>query len=173
MRAMTRISPLWTVFNDFHIEKVRLPVTVVTTSGEGLAGELFVQASPRHPGGHEPAADLVNSGDPFLPLATTAGRVLLVAKAHVREVHLPGGADDPDPALEIGTPADVALSLVGRGRLRGTVLIDLESARQRVLDWLNRPGQRFIRVRTPEGSVLVNREHIVHLEHLVHREPST
>jgi hypothetical protein len=163
---MSRISPLWTQFNDFHIEKARLPVEVVTTSGDRLTGELFVQATARNHSGHEQAPDLLNAPEPFFPLATSSGRVLLCAKAHVREVHMAREDDHDGQALVIGTPAEVAIELAGGTRLRGTMVIELETARQRALDYLNRLHQRFIQLTTAHGAVLVNREHIVHVEQL-------
>ena len=51
--------------NDFRIQKDRLAAVLVTVGGDRLAGELFVQASPRNRYGREEAADILNSAEPL------------------------------------------------------------------------------------------------------------
>ena len=153
---------MWTIVNDFHIEKTRLPVVVVATSGERLPGDLFVQANARNPSGYEGADDVINAAEAFFPLATHSGRVLLCAKSHVRELHVPAGEGEEESAL--GTRAEVVIALNGGHLLKGTMVIELETARQRVLDSLNRLTQRFLRLHTAEGLVLVNSDFIAYVE---------
>lgn len=154
---------MWTIVNDFHIEKTRLPVTVVTDGGERLSGDLFVVSDPRSPTGHEGAPQVLNAHDLFFPLATHAGRTLLCAKSHVREVILPSSeAIEPDWAL--GARADVALRVDGGSLYTGTVFIEQATAHQRVLDYLNRIPDRFVQLWTAQGVVLINRDAIVHVE---------
>lgn len=161
--AMPRTSPMWTIVNDFHIEKTRLPVVVVTTEGERLTGDLFVQSNARNPSGHEDAPDVLNAPEPYFPLGTLSGRVLLCAKSQVREMHIPR---DDSASLEwvVGTRAEVAISLEGGHLVTGTILIEQESARQRVLDFLNRLPHPFLAIYTAQGVVLVNRDFIIHVE---------
>ncbi|MGQ0647325.1 MAG: hypothetical protein ACT4P7_07110 [Gemmatimonadaceae bacterium] len=161
--AMSRTSPAWTIVNDFHIEKSRLPVVVVTTSGDRVTGDLFVQASARNPNRLEEAPEVLNSAEPFFPLATLSGRVLLCAKAHVRELHVPR-EETSDEQWGIGTRAEVAIEVAGGTLFKGTIIIEQETARQRVLDYLNRLTQRFVQLFTAQGVVLINREHVVHVE---------
>jgi hypothetical protein len=163
---MPRSSPLWTFFNDFHIEKARLPVVVVTDRGERLAGDIFVAASPLGPNGHEEAHDLLDASELFFPLATRDGRTLLCAKAHVREVIVARDAVQ-EPNWDLGTTADVAIQVVGGESYCGAVLIEQAAAHKRVLDFLNRLPSRFMQVFTAEGVVHINRDCIVRVEHLV------
>ena len=72
--------------NDYRIQKDRLAAVLVTAGGERLAGELFVQASPRNRYGREEAADVLNSAEPFFPMLTSDGELFLVAKERVREL---------------------------------------------------------------------------------------
>src|SRR6478672_4669876 len=82
--------------NEFRIQKDRLAAVLVTVGGERLAGELFVQASPRNRYGREEAADILNSAEPFFPMLTHDGALFIVAKDRVRELE----SRDPMPAEE-------------------------------------------------------------------------
>lgn len=152
------------MINDFRIEKARLPVVLVTIEGHRVAGDLFVQASVRNKLGHETARDVLNSPEPFFPIATMKGRTLLLAKDHVRELFVAReDADDSD--WEFGTPADVDVVMQGGTRHVGTILIQQSSGRQRVLDYLNRYHERFLAVHKDEGIVLLNRAQVAHVCH--------
>ncbi len=154
---------MWTIVNDFHIEKTRLPVVLITTGGERLTGDLFVVGNPRNPSGHEDAPDVLNAPEPYFPLATLSGRVLLCAKSHVRELII-ARDDVVEPDWSIGARADIAVQIAGGGLHSGTVFIAQQTAHQRVLDYLNRVGDRFLQLFTAQGVVLINREAIVHVE---------
>ena len=154
---------MWTIVNDFHIEKTRLPVVVVATSGERLPGDLFVQANARNASGYEDAYDVLNAAEPYFPLGTLSGRVLLCAKSHVRELLVPASDGEPD-GNALGTRAEVVVALSGGHLLKGTIVIELETARQRVLDSFNRLSHRFLRLHTAEGLVLVNTDFIAYVE---------
>ncbi|MBC7893810.1 MAG: hypothetical protein H7066_00265 [Cytophagaceae bacterium] len=154
---------MWTIVNDFHIEKIRLPVVVVTTAGERLAGDLFAQANPRLPSGHEDVPDLLNGPEPYFPLGTAGRRTLLCAKSRVREVHFTIDAVDVT-AWTLGTPVSVCVGLDDGSTVAGTLLVEVDAAGQRVLDFLNRFPNRFLPVHTSSDVVLINRDHIVHVE---------
>jgi hypothetical protein len=144
--------------NDYRIEKERLAAVLVTVGGETITGELFVQASPRNRYGREEAADILNSAEPFFPISTTDGDMLLIAKDRVREME----ARDPTSADEwrIGAPATVEVHLTGGAVHIGNVYLDSLSGRTRVLDYLNRVGERFLLLYTPRGTLLLNRTFI-------------
>lgn len=156
-------TPFWTFTNDYHIEKLRLPVVLVTSDGERLSGELFVQANARHRVGHECAPDLLNGPDNYLPLATLQGQVLLMAKARIREL-LVAREDVDVPEWELGTPASVRVQLTGGSSHRGVLVIEKTTSGYRMLDYLNRFSQRFLQLSTDEGVVMINRDFIVHVE---------
>lgn len=156
---------MWTIVNDFHIEKTRLPVIVVTDRGERLTGDLFVVSNARTPSGHEEVPDVLNSPEPFFPLATLSGRTLLCAKAHIREVVVPT-EDVPEPDWALGARADVAVTVTDGELYSGTLFIEQATANQRVLDYLNKIPARFVQLYTAQGVILINRDAIVHVEHL-------
>jgi len=144
--------------NDYRIQKDRLAAVLVTVGGERIVGELFVQASPRNRYGREEAADILNSAEPFFPLLTSDGDLFLVAKERVRELE----SRDPMPADEwqIGSPATIEVVLTGGGMHTGNVYLESLSGRTRVLDYLNRVGERFLLLYTTRGTVLLNRSFI-------------
>ena len=156
-------TPLWTFVHDYHIEKLRLPVVLVTSDGVRLSGDLFVQPNSRHRVGHECAPELLNGPENFLPLATMQDNVLLLAKRQIREL-LVAREDVDEPEWEFGTPASVRVRLAGGTVHSGMVAIERSAASQRVLDYLNKFSQRFLQLSTEEGVVLINRDFIVHLE---------
>lgn len=147
-----------TMNNEYRIEKDRLAAVLVTVGGERVAGELFVQASPRNRYGREEAADILNSAEPFFPMLTSDGQLFLVAKERVRELE----SRDPMPTDEwqIGAPATIEVMLTGGSVHQGNVYVESLSGRTRVLDYLNRVGERFLLLYTTRGTVLVNRSFI-------------
>jgi hypothetical protein len=151
--------------NEFRIEKSRLPVAITLVGGDAMAGELFIQASALHRFEMEDANEIMNAPDAFFPLRLQSGSTLLVAKAKVRDVQVgPDHAADPDWTL--GTPAEVCVTLEGGTTYTGVLLLPHAAGRGRVLDALNRDGQRFLTLHQDDGLVLVNRAQIVHVRHM-------
>ena len=144
--------------NDYRIEKDRLAAVLVTAGGEIVEGDLFVQASPRNRYGREEAADILNAAEPFFPMLTTAGEMLLIAKERVRELETPqrGSPDE----WRIGAPATIEVRVTGGAVHTGVVYLESVSGRTRVLDFLNRVGERFLLLYTARGTMLVNRSFI-------------
>lgn len=144
--------------NDYRIQKDRLHAVLVTVGGDIIVGDLFVQASPRNRGGREEAADVLNSAEPFFPILTNDGELFLLAKDRVRELE----ARDPSPAevWRIGAPATIEVSLTGGAIHTGVIYLEAISGRTRVLDYLNRVGERFLMMYTPRGVLLLNRSFI-------------
>jgi hypothetical protein len=64
----------------------------------------------------------------------------------------------------IGSRIQIAVLMLGGTLLEGTAVMTLDGARPRLLDALNRLSQRFVELYTAEGTVLLNRELIVHVE---------
>ena len=144
--------------NDYRIQKERLAAVVVTVGGERLTGELFVQASPRNRYGREEAADILNSAEPYFPMLTNAGELFLLSKERVREVE----SREPMPVedWQIGAPATIEVWLTGGAVHTGNIYLESLSGRTRVIDYLNRVGERFLLLYTARGTVLLNRSFI-------------
>ena len=144
--------------NEYRIQKERLAAVVVTVGGERMTGELFVQASPRNRYGREEAADILNSAEPYFPMLTNAGELYLLSKERVREVE----SREPMPPedWQIGAPATIEVWLTGGAVHTGNVYLESLSGRTRVLDYLNRVGERFLLLYTARGTLLLNRSFI-------------
>lgn len=141
--------------NDLRIEKRRLAVAVTLMSGVSLDGELFAQASEHYHGDVEDAPEILNSADPFFPLAVRNGETILVAKDNVQTVAIARSTVHEDAALSVPTRVEVGLR--DGDRLSGTILVDPASGRTRLLDFLNRRPHRFIALYGRESVLLINR----------------
>ena len=146
--------------NDYRIEKDRLPVVLVTTGGERLAGELFVQTHARYRDGPEEAPDLMNDDEPFFPFAVAGGETLLIAKDHVREVEVAQAQalppDDTDGVSGVRR-ALIELTLSDGTIAAGAVYLEVPFNRPRLLDFLNRYERRFVTLHVNGAARLVNR----------------
>ena len=145
--------------NDYRLEKDRLPVVVVTTDGESMAGELFVQPYSRFRMGPEQAPDVMNGPEPFFPFATDDGETVLIAKEHVREVEVSaadGLPNEQDPTTG-ARRALIEVTLADGAVFTGAVYLEVPFDRPRLLDFLNRYDRRFITLHGPAGVRLVNR----------------
>lgn len=141
--------------NDLRIEKRRLPVAVTLMSGVSMDGELFAQASEHYHGHVEDAPEILNSADPFFPLAVRNGETILIAKDNVQTVAIARSTVHEDAAL--GIPTRVEVGLRDGDRLSGTILVDPANGRTRLLDFLNRRRHRFIALYGRESVLLINR----------------
>lgn len=151
---------------DLRIEKSRYPVVVTMVGGARLAGEVFVQSVSRYHAGPEEPRDVLNASDPFFPLATDAGELLLVAKDFVRDVETRDSLYE-DPLERAGLLASVVeLTLADGCVLSGAVLLCAAAGRERLLDSLNASTDRFMAVYMTSGARLVNRRLVLHVRPL-------
>jgi hypothetical protein len=153
--------------NLYRVATTRRAVTLSMIGGEALRGHVFIHSSAYRPFEPEDAAELFNSGEPFLALELWGGGVTLVAKERVAEVEVDAGAANGE---EAGVPADdttpmahVQLSLDGGRVIQGSIRLDVRPGRARVLDSLNHLSTRFVTVFTAGAVRLVNRSLIDHV----------
>lgn len=148
--------------SDYRIEKLRCPVEVMLANGRRLEGDLFVQSSARFHQGPEEPIDLLNDGEPFLPLASPSGAVSLVQKAQIAVVGtaLPAG-DDAVAAGVVGMR--VQFTLVDGSEHVGSVFPEVPADRPRLVDYLNDTPSQFLALFTAEQLRLVNRVHIAYV----------
>ena len=143
--------------NEYRIEKLRCPVTVVLAGGERIPGDLFVQASVPFRLGPEEPADVFNSADPYVPLAEASGEILILAKSRVAEVEI--GAPSEQDELRIAglRPVGIEVTLAGSSPRAGFLHIAVRNERPRLLDFLNSLDQQFLMLYTTDGVRLINR----------------
>jgi len=143
------------LINDLRIEKKRLAVAVMLMSGTRVDGELFVQASGHRIGDIEDAPEVLNSAEPFFPLALRTGETILVAKDNVRTVAVARRDVHEDESL--GILARVEIALRDAEKLSGSLVIEPLAGHTRVLDHLNRHKERFLTLFGRDSVMLINR----------------
>lgn len=150
-------APRRRMYSDYRIEKHRATVVLWTIDGDRVAGEVFLQASTSARTGMETVWEMLNGAEPFFPMRCDDGAIRFLAKARVAEVHLEA-AGRPE-AERVGTrSAMVEVALAARAPFVGCIYYEVPSARPRLLDFLNRHREPFLRVHTDEGLRLVNRD---------------
>lgn len=143
--------------SHFRIEKTRVPVSVTLVGGAAIAGEIFVQRYTPLRSGPERPQDLLNSAEPFFPLAETSGETVMIAKDLVREVAVPGGEAESASLVPGLEPAIAEVMLVDGTQHTGSLFLDVPIEQPRLLDFLNYFQHRFLTMHTTDGLVLVNR----------------
>jgi hypothetical protein len=144
--------------NDYRIQKERLAVVLTTTSGERIAGQIFVHPHVRLRSGREEAPDVLNAAEPFFPFLREEGEILLLAKDRVRDIALPTEIEEAEWLAGAGQHLEVVLD--DGTRHRGILYLESTLGSARVLDYLNRVGERFLTLHTDDGSMLINRSRI-------------
>ena len=153
-----------TMPSAYRIEKTRLPVMVILLGGTKLEGDIFVRQSSRYAQRLEDAPEVLNSSQPFFPMALSNGEIALVSKEHVYTLR--GGPGVIHQDLSLGTPATVELFMVDGERITGRVLIEPRRAHTRVLDFLNSGEERFFTVFAKNFVLLVNRSQVIRVRPL-------
>jgi hypothetical protein len=143
--------------NEYRIEKDRLPVTLILASGAKLSGTVFVQSYVQRRSGREQASDVLNSREPYFPLAVDDGETQLIAKDQVVEVAV--GPDVEGDALSamIARTATVEVTTISGETRVGAVYLEVRNDRPRLLDFLNQFDQRFLTLHADDGLRLINR----------------
>jgi len=143
---------------EFRIEKVRRRVMITMTGGTTLQGDLFLQPSARYRTGPQSPAELFEEPDPYLPLATAGDHLVLIAKEHVLRVQF--DRDAADTEVEGVEEAAVDVTFADGSITSGHLRLETRADRPRLLDFLNSAGQHFLVLRSPQGSILINRRHV-------------
>ena len=143
--------------SDYRIEKSRCPVVVTTHSGETIAGEMFLQPFGRPDGGMERPQDILNSDEPFFPLALSADETVLIAKEQVVEVAVDLDPRDSEETESLSRPTVIEVRLISGATHAGAIFLQLPLERPRLLDFLNRDTQRFFTLHGTERRLLINR----------------
>ena len=146
--------------NEYFIEKEQLPVEITLVTGEELCGSLFIPPTWRRPSIDFDAPVLLNLPESYFPLLLPGGGTRLIAKGHV--VLMRGSSADADGETDmLGDPAPVAIRCTNGVTVHGELTIARVTSNMRVLDYLNRTAEEFILLHEHNGSVLINRRHIV------------
>jgi hypothetical protein len=143
--------------SEFRVEKIRHSLELTLVPNERMMGTVFLEPIARNHSGAQDPRELLNDEDPFLPLET-AGGLILVAKDQIKLVKYPLGKS-PLPLRM--TEARVILS--DGQPVDGQIVIEARTEADRLLDHLNHLEGRFLPMLTANTltQTLVNRRMIV------------
>lgn len=143
--------------NEYRIEKLRCPVTVVLTGGERIEGDLFVSSTVPYRAGPEQAVDVFNAAEPFVPLAQASGEVLILAKTRVAEVETGPSSEEDEIRFAGSKPTAIEVTLSGLPPRTGFMYLAVRHERPRLLDYLNALADHFLVLYATDGVRLLNR----------------
>jgi hypothetical protein len=153
----------------YHLDKRRVPARVVLATGATVAGELFLGDATPAGAGPERLADMLNAERGFFPVEVSdpssgRRRVALFNRAHVVVVRLdePELELDLDASYAIAPRRAVALVLMNGDILFGDLHVVAPEGRTRVSD-LARAEERFRYLETPDGTCVVNFDHVIEI----------
>jgi len=144
----------------FKVPKKLKPVTLWVHPEGRVRGSLYLrEQSPEHAGPEQPL-EVLNQGDPFIVVRREEPEELrfynmrsIIRVEHEAE-RLPS---DHVPALRC------QLQMMDGSFINGTIREQLPPGRARLLDYLNRGDESFIKIHTDEGTVyLINKAYIIH-----------
>lgn len=158
---------------DLQVPTKRIPVELITASGEHLFGALFAAESPFPAGETAYVLQVLNDQRSFIPIGMegTSGRNTICNKRDIVLVRLAVSGAGPEVPLDSpldGTPPEggddtCALTLAGGGRIEGRLVLETRWSSSRLLDKLNQ-AEQFIPIVTGRGVEFVQRDHVLRAE---------
>lgn len=147
---------------DFALAMDRLPVRLVTFSGESLEGEVFLHSgSDLHPGPESLRERLNDTHYQFLP-CKIGERVELVHLRWIAYVETPGSLPELVADEEAGAGHRAATVRLTSGEvLEGDVVYLRPDGSRRLSDLLNAGEERFFIMTAPGATRCVNREAVL------------
>jgi len=140
------------------VDKIATPAELLLADGTALAGKLYLAgASPRHTGPQTPG-ELLAETESMLPFHLADGAFLLVGKASVAAVRVPGVGEASELLLQL--PARVRLS--GDHLLEGNLLGE-RGAGERLSDLMNTPDA-WVRMEEQDSVCWVAKRYVVTVE---------
>lgn len=149
--------------DQYRIEKSRISVTLRLMGGERLHGAIFVQPSIYGHYGREEPMHLFNAAEPFFPIETDDGAVLLIAKDRVVEVEGVTLSEEDDLRRVSARPVTLTITLADGVVRTGSIYLEMPSDRPRLLDFLNQYHQRFFAMYVDDDVFLINARAIEHV----------
>jgi hypothetical protein len=154
--------------SQFRVEKHRAEAELTLSSGERLSGCFFLAGSSATHPGPERVVDLLNNEQGFFPFeATPPAGTVLVNRRHLVVARLVGASEEARLAsgYDVATVRQVSIKLSNRAELHGTVRVYLPEGRDRLSDYARSP-EHFRYLENPDGTFVINTDHIVQLSDL-------
>lgn len=152
--------------SEYHIEKLRHPVSVVFTGGEAVVGDMFLAGRARYRSGTEQPLDVLNDGAPFFPLRVQEGQTILIAKGQVVVLEAEVPRDDEEPVAAAQSALEVQVLLANGTTRNGVLYPETSRERPRLLDFLNAYHAPFLPLYGMGRMYLINRQQIAHVRAL-------
>lgn len=143
--------------NHLKITKRRQTVTLVLSDKKTIKGDVFLHYSRNEYGLPQEPMDLLNSKQPFIVLMDKSGEASFYNKRMIS--YLTYHEDtDAEELSAANLKENVAVELVSGEVLSGEVTALLPPENMRLYDYLNQPGECFMRVKNAGGMVnLINK----------------
>lgn len=155
---------------QFRIPKVPVSITLVVDGGEQIAGEVYLLPEAGRHDGRERVIDLLLAPEPFFPLTTVEGTLLLaksgIVLVRTGEIHDAGWSqEDLEGVPEVDAELTLSGQPPGRDRLVGTLRLAMPPGQRRMLDFVNATPP-FLPLLLEDGPALVARSFIRSLRQL-------
>ncbi len=148
--------------HQHRIEKDVRKVCFRLSNGEQIEGEVFLNQYGAHHSGPQNVGDLLRETDPFFPVKTGEGIILinLAQLVHARVSR----EEEEEELMRLGTESQsVSVNTVLRDSMEGEVYINLRKGFDfdRVKDYVNETSETFLRLFQAETIVYINQKFIV------------
>jgi len=145
---------------SLKIEKKLREVTLWVHPEGLVVGSVFVRLQSPDSSIEEDPAEVLNAPEDFLVLRRDPEReIRFYNKNSIVRVEYDAEEQITFPDVK---PLDCTLRMMDGSHIQGSIRKPLPPDRARLLDYLNRDEERFVKVDTPEGRVyLVNKPYIV------------
>jgi hypothetical protein len=141
--------------NQFAVQVREIPLDVKTCAGKEFHARIFLHDYGAN--GPERLLERFNDPEPFLPLRSPDGGVLLWRKDGFMRVTSPEPLQELGEYRELGASTVQVQVLLATGEaFKGGLFLLLPSMRHRVSDLLNGPDS-FLLLEGPSGAVLLNK----------------
>lgn len=145
-----------------RVPKKLAPVTLWVHPEGRVVGSLFLrEQSPNHAGAEQPL-EVLNQSEPFLVFRRE--NPLELRFYNKRSIIRVEYADEGAPQAPDSTEIQCRLHMMDGSLISGTIQESLSPDRARLLDYLNKTDDGFIKIHLEEGAVyLVNKAYIIHV----------
>ena len=145
---------------SLKIEKKLKEVTLWVHPEGMVVGSVFVRLQSPDSAAEEDPAEVLNAPEAFLVMRREPeGEIRFYNKNSIVRVEYQADDQNTFPELE---PLACTLRMMDGSHVQGVIRKPLPPDRARLLDYLNRDEERFVKVDTPEGRVyLVNKPYVV------------
>ena len=143
------------------IPKVARTVTFWVHPEGKVVGSIYLREQSVHHAGQETPLEALNHPEPFVVLnRDDPQEIRFYNRKSIIRVEYSGKDFQVASAIK---PLDCQLSLMDGSQISGKILEPLHPNRARLLDYLNRTEEQFIKLHVDDNTILVNKSYIIHV----------